>query len=333
MAMWLSLLTASALAGNGLVIRTEPILSTSITVALPPKHIDLADEVFAVFRDVEYTANEWRPGTPLAAVNAGAGGPPVRVPDDLRTLLHRGVELSELTGGAFDLTWGSLWGLWDFNTDNPVVPSVDERRRRVARIDYRRIEIDDEDGAVRLPEGMVIGLGELAKGQALDRAAALLDDRGVNRFSLTAGGQILVRGLNDERPWRVGIRDPRGEPGDYFAIVEVTDTSVSTSGDYERFFVVDGVRYHHILNPRTGSPTRGLRSATVICADATAADGLSTAVMVLGRERGLALIESLDYAEAVLVDKGGEVHRTTGASVTPVHEPVIAGQWAGPLKE
>jgi thiamine biosynthesis lipoprotein len=118
--------------------------------------------------------------------------------------------------------------------------------------------------------------------------------------------------MKNGRPWNVGIRDPRGTPDDYFATLAVTDVSVSTSGDYESFFISEGVRYHHILDPRTGMPSRGLRSATVICPDATLADGLSTAIMVMGAERGIALADSLPEVEAVVVDTAGELRVTAG---------------------
>lgn len=316
------LLATLALAAP-LEVRTEAIMSTRITVAVPPEHIGEADAVFAVFRQVESTANEWRPGSPLSDVNAAAGGAPVGVPAELIGLLKRGIALGDLTGGAFDITWGALWGLWDFSGESTGVPPMEERRRRAARVDYRRVSIDEEAGAVGLDAGMVIGLGGLAKGHALDRAAALLDARGVGTYSLSAGGQVLVRGLRDGRAWRVGIRDPRGQESDYFGVVEVVDRSVSTSGDYERFFIVDGVRYHHILDPRTGSPpARGLRSATVIAADATTADALSTALMVMGGDRGLALVESLPEVEAVVVDARGEVSLSSGARVAFVRDQI-----------
>ena len=151
---------------------------------------------------------------------------------------------------------------------------------------------------------MKIGLGGIAKGYALDRAAELLRAHGVRDFLILGGGQVMAGGHKDGKPWRVGIRDPRGEPEDYFATLDVTDASTSTSGDYERYFVLDGVRYHHILDPRTGMPSKGLRSVTTVSPDATLADALSTAIMVLGAERGLALAESLGVG-AVLVDNAG----------------------------
>jgi len=297
-------------------------MTTRIDVRLPAEQVAEAATVFAVFQHVEETANEWKEGSPLAAVNLAAGGAPVAVPPDLMALLQRGVQEGQETEGAFDITWGALWGAWDFRADAPRVPTDAELAPRLAHIDYRKLVLDPAAGTAFLPDaGMVLGLGGIAKGWALDRAADTLHQDGVSDFILSAGGQVLLSGTKDGQPWRVGIRDPRGAADDFFASVAASDLSVSTSGDYERYFVLDGVRYHHILDPRTGRPARGLRSATVLCAQATRADALSTALMVLGPERGLALAERLPGVEAVLVDDQGKVLQTRGVQLDRAHDP------------
>jgi thiamine biosynthesis lipoprotein len=178
------------------------------------------------------------------------------------------------------------------------------------------VQLDDSRGEVFLPRrGMLLGLGGIAKGHALDQAAARLRAAGIDRFLLSAGGQVLAGGRLEgaaERAWRIGIRDPRAGPLDYFARVDIADTCVSTSGDYERFFVSGGVRYHHILDPRTGRPSRGVRSATVVTADATLADALSTALAIMPVRQGLKLVESLPGVEALIVDDRGRVHMSGG---------------------
>ncbi|MCK6528426.1 FAD:protein FMN transferase [Myxococcota bacterium] len=294
---------------------SEERMSTRIDATLPqgPGAREAAAVVFDAFSQVEETANEWRESSPLAAVNRGAGGPPVPVPQDLFDLLRRGVEMGELTGGAFEVTWAALWGLWTFSGPDPKPPPEEAIRARLPLIDFRAVELDPAKRTARLPrEGMKIGLGGIAKGLALDRAAAALRARGIGSFSLSSGGQVTVAGLRGDRPWRVGIRDPRGSRDDAFALVEVSDASVSTTGDYERYFVREGVRYHHVLDPRTGWPARGVRSATVIAADGTLADALSTGLFVLGPSRGIALVESLPGVEAVMVDDAARVHASSG---------------------
>jgi thiamine biosynthesis lipoprotein len=207
--------------------------------------------------------------------------------------------------------------LWDFRAPEPAVPPAAEIDRRARLVGYRRVELDEAAGTVRLPEpGMMIGLGGIAKGYALAEAAEVLRGRGLEDFLLVSGGQVYAAGrrsgVGEDRPWRVGVRDPRGGPEDFFALLELADASASTSGDYERYFVADGVRYHHILDPRTGRPARGLRSATVVSADAVLADALSTGIFVMGPEAGLALAARLPGVEAVLVDGDGGVLVTSG---------------------
>ncbi|MHC4217856.1 MAG: FAD:protein FMN transferase [Planctomycetota bacterium] len=299
---------------NRYVAYTRDIMAAPISVLAPePVAREAADIVFGIFQDLDERMSEWKDTSPLSAVNAAAGGQPVEVPDDLRALIRRGIGIGGLTGGAFDITWGALWDLWDFQAAEPWVPGQSEIESRVALVDFRQVVIDDEAGTVHLPhEGMLIGLGGIAKGHALDESAKALRDRGIDSFLISAAGQMILGGMRGDRPWRVGIRNPRGGLADYFARLELTDTSIASSGDYERYFMLDGVRYHHILDPATGRPARGLRGTTVICTDATLADALSTALMVMPLDVGLDLAESLDDVEAVVVDAEGEVHTTSG---------------------
>ena len=290
------------------------LMSTRIQVVLPDDAAAEPDAaaVFGLFREVERDANEWREGSPLARVNAAAGGEAVAVPARTWALIQRAVALGAETEGAFDLTWAALWGLWDFNV--PALPDPAAVQARLPLIDYRRVEL--VDGTVRLPvAGMRIGLGGIAKGWALDLANQLLRARGRTDFLLSAGGQVYAAGHRDGEasPWRVGVRDPRGGPEDLVAVLAVADASVSTSGDYERYFMLDGIRYHHILDPHTGMPARGLRAATVVSPDATQADALSTSLMVLGAERGLALARKLGV-EALTIDAEGVIRQTAGLS-------------------
>jgi thiamine biosynthesis lipoprotein len=312
---------------------TAEVMATTVRAVLPDTPGAEADAaaVFAVFTGVDRGMSEWREGSPLARVNRAAGGAPVPVPADLLALLRRSVEIAATTGGAFDPTWAALWGVWDFRAAAPALPAAAEVARRAALVDYRRLEIDPAAGTVRLPEpGMQLGLGGIAKGWALDRAAAVLRERRVGSFLIQSGGQVLAGGRRETaagaRPWRVGIRDPRGGPDDYFAWLDLADASASTSGDYESFFVLDGVRYHHVLDPRTGWPARGVTGVTVVSPDATLADALSTALMVLGPEHGLALAERLPEVEAVVVGEAGELGVTRGLAgeLELVHPPAAA---------
>lgn len=272
-----------------------------------------AGECLALFRRLDQLMSEWKEGSPLSAVNRAAGVAPVAVPEELFELLDLSVRLGRETGGAFDVSWAALWGLWDFRTATPRVPAAAEIEARRQLIDYRRLVLDRAAGTVFLPErGMQLGLGGIGKGYALERAAELLRARGFEDFMLVGGGQVVTRGRRGGRPWRVGLRDPRGAADEVFARVELEDASLSTSADNESFFVVDGRRYHHILDPRTGWPAAsGLTSATVLHRDATLADALSTALLVLGREKGFEAVLRLG-GEAAVVDERGAVATTPG---------------------
>lgn len=293
---------------------TEQIMAAPITLVAPRERAPEAQAiVFGAFREVDRDMSEWKDTSPLSGVNRAAGREPAPVPDDLRALLRRAVEIGDMTEGAFDVTWAALWGVWDFKSPTPTLPDAEEIERRVRLVDYERVQIDDAEGTVYLPEeGIVLGLGGIAKGYALDLAAERLRDAGVSDFLISAAGQVMVGGQRGDRPWRIGVRDPRGAPDDYFAFIEITDTSLSTSGDYERFFFIDGVRYHHILDPRTGWPARGARGVTVICPDATLADALSTAMLILDPHEAIDLANGLDDVEVILVTENGQLLTSDG---------------------
>ena len=309
-----ALLAVTATRGGAFRTFQGEAMATLWQVELPagPGAEAAAEACFALYRELDGELSEWREGSPLTAVNRAAGERPVAVPGDLYALLERALDLGRETEGAFDVSWAALWGLWDFRAATPEVPAVEAVAARRAHVDYRRVALDPRARTAFLPErGMVLGLGGIAKGYALDRAAALLEARGFHDFLLIGGGQVVARGEKGRRPWRIGVRDPRGGPDEFFARVALDDASLSTSADNESYFEVDGVRYHHILDPRTGYPARGLRSATVLHRDATLADALSTAVLVLGRERGLEVAQRLG-AEALVVGPRGEVESTPG---------------------
>lgn len=281
--------------GRGWVTLSCEHMATTISATVPADgEADRAGRIISdTFAEIDAMMSEWKPGSPLTAVNDHAGEKPVAVPPELLSLIEESLEIGEATGGAFDITWAALWGVWDFKAAEPAVPDaavIDERR---GLVDYRRVEIDREAGTVSLPEpGMKIGLGAIAKGYAIDVAAERMRDAGFEDFMLIAGGQVYAAGERDGRAWRVGIRDPRGGPNAMMGWVDLRDQCVSTSGDYERFFEIDGVRYHHILDPRTGRPSVGARSVTVVSERATLADALSTAGMILGPQRGLSFAEA-----------------------------------------
>lgn len=320
----------SAPSGNGaLYSETRPSMSTLVTVAVAapagPEVIAAVDEAFSVFARVDEAMNEWRPGSPLSSLNAAAGsGRPVPLPGDLCQVLRAGRDGAERTGGLFDPTWAALRRVWRFGDGEPPwVPSDDEVSAACRLVSWRDLEIEPletprSDAPCRarlLREGMQVGLGGLAKGWAVDRAVRTLQRRGFSDFTVQAGGDLYVAGTRDGLPWRVGIRDPRGAAGEPFAWIGLSDAAFSTSGDSERFFVVDGKRHHHVLDLRTCRPATASRQATVLAPSSLEAEILGKAVFVLGGDAGLALAERLG-ASAVIVTSGNGV----------VFSPVLSGR-------
>lgn len=312
-------LVAPVAAGG--VLAERDVMHTTVTVVLADPHPDAGveaalDDAFQVFEDIDETMNEWRPESPLARINAAAGGPATLAPAPLCEVLRLALDGSRRTQGLFDPTWAALRDLWRFgDADEPRVPSAEEVRERCRLVAARDVELTarpDGGCTVRLPRaGMKLGLGGLVKGWGVDRAAARLRARGFTNFFIQAGGDLYFGGKNGGRPWRAGIRDPRGPLEKIFARVELSDRAFSTSGDYEHFFEVDGVRYHHILDLRTCTPARASRSVTVLAKSATDAEFLSKSAFVLGKDAGLALVQKWG-AQAVIVDQQNRVHVSKG---------------------
>ena len=272
------------------------------------------EEVFAEFARLEKLMSTWIADSDVSRINRDAGVRPVAVSAEVREVLGIARQMSEWTNGKFDVTFGALAGLWKFDHDQDnAIPDLREVRRRLPLIDYRAIQIDDAAGTVFLArKGMSIHLGGIGKGYAVDRGANILRNRGVQAFVVQSGGDIYVEGLKGGKPWRLAIQDPRGPANRAFAQLDLTDGTFSTSGDYERAFVKNGRRYHHILDPHTGEPARGSRSVTIVTNRAVLADGLSTGVFILGPKLGMDLIERLPDVEGVIVSDQNEVLISSG---------------------
>lgn len=272
------------------------------------------EAVFAEFERLEALMSTWRPGSDVLRINAAAGVQPVPVDADVRDVLRQARQISEWTEGTFDVTFGALTDVWKFDHDqDDSIPAEAAIRARLPLIDYRRIEIDDRAGTVFLTRaGMKIHLGGIGKGYAVEHALKILRTAGLRDFMVQAGGDLYVGGHKDGRPWRLGINDPRGLQGHSFATLDLTDSTFSTSGDYARFFMKDGVRYHHILDPRTGQPARLCRSVTIAAESPVLADAIAKGVFILGPEKGMALVEKIPKLEAVIVTAKNEVLVSSG---------------------
>ena len=271
------------------------------------------NQVFTEFDRLEALLSIWRDGSDVQRLNAAAGLHPVPVSADTRAVLGAARQVSEWTGGKFDITFGALAEVWKFDHDqDDRVPADDEIRARLPRVDYTAVQVDDRTGTAFITRaGVRIHLGGIGKGYAVDRGAAILRAAGVHDFLIQAGGDLYASGRRGDRAWRAAIADPRAS-GTSFAAMDLGEGTFSTSGDYERYFIRDGRRYHHILDPDVGQPARGCRSVTIVAASALIADGLSTGVFILGPEAGMALIEKLDGVEGVIVSDRNEVLISSG---------------------
>ena len=309
--------TSAKGAVSGLLSRTRPLMSTvfRIQVDAPPPNTDaLVRRAFEEIERLEDALSEWREGTDIARINAAAGKRSVKVGEDTLRVVDAGLDVSKWSRGAFDLSWAALWGYYDFRPDSVKIPSPAEIEPRLALIDYRRIKVSKRHHTVFLRKrGMAIGTGGIAKGYALDQAGAILRGGGVENYMIFGGGQVQVHGERDGRPWRVGIQHPR-DPETYFASLESTGASFSTSGDYEHaVFDGTGRRWHHLIDPKTGRPATKSLSATVMTAEGIYADALSTAAFVLGPDKALKMFRRIAYpAHAVIVGADCEVYMTPG---------------------
>ena len=294
--------------------RDAPIMGTRVAVELWSEDAALAsramDAVIAEMRRTDELMSTYKPGSQLSQVNAHAHQRPVMVDADIITVVERGLEMSRLSGGAFDITYASVGYLYDYRAQQR--PTDAEIAAALPGVDYRQVVVDREAHSIRfLKEGVRIDLGGIAKGYAVDRAIERLRELGIEHAMVNAGGDTRLLGDRRGKPWIVGIRDPRAE-GRMVTRLPLADEALSTSGDYERYFEEDGVRYHHILVPGTGRSARAVRSATVLGPDATLTDALSTTVFVLGVERGMEIVSRLPGVEAVVVDAEGRIFYSNG---------------------
>ena len=268
-------------------------------------------EVLAVFHQVDEQMSRYREESEVSRLNLNAPDGPVEVSDGLFEVIEKAREVSLLSQGAFDITFGSVGYLYDFRAGKK--PTDEELRSGLPRVNFRDVILDEDDQTVEYRQaGILVDLGGIAKGYAVDLGIERLVSYGIRHARLSAGGDMRLLGDKRGRPWYVGIRDPRSE-GRNAVVLPLEDVAVSTSGDYERFFVDEaGERVHHILSPETGKSVQGVQSVTIIGEDALTTDGLSTAVFVLGPKKGLEMIERLKGIDVVVIDDQRMMHVSEG---------------------
>ncbi len=296
------------------VSREEAIMGTRIAVELwaadRAQGDALISRVMDEMRRVDELMSTYKPTSQVSVVNAEASRRPVVVEDDLFGLLQTALEFSRITEGAFDITYASVGYLYDYRRH--IKPSDEAIAKALPAVSYKHVLLDPKTHSVRFTQpGVRIDLGGIAKGWAVDRGIEILRQAGIERAFVTAGGDTRIIGDRFGKPWIVGIRDPR-EADKVIARIPLVDAALSTSGDYERFFEADGVRYHHILSPATGKPASAVRSVTVIGPTATRTDGLSKTIFVLGIKEGMRVLDSLGDVDVIAIDKDEKIYYSKG---------------------
>jgi thiamine biosynthesis lipoprotein len=294
--------------------REEAIMGTRIYVELwadaAPAGESAVAAVIQSMHDVDEMMSTYKPASQLSRVNDRAAQEPVKVDRELFEVIRNALEFSRLTHGAFDVTYASVGYLYDFRAHQR--PTEAQIEKALPGINWRNVRLDPVALTVKFDHaGMRIDLGGIAKGYAVDRAIGLLQARGIAHAVVTAGGDSRIIGDRFGRPWIVGIRHP-DDPKRVITRIPLVDTAMSTSGDYERYFDENGVRYHHIIDPKTGHSASKVRSATILAPTAMQTDGLSKTAFVLGAEEALKIIEAIPGVDAIFVTPQGKVLYTKG---------------------
>jgi thiamine biosynthesis lipoprotein len=306
--------TGVAPAHDGWHHREEAIMGTAVRVELWCPDQALAEQamsdVMADMHRIDQAMSPHKQTSELSLINRDAAAMPVRISGEMFDLLARAVEFSKLSGGAFDITFASAGHLYDYR--EKINPTDDALAAACAAIGYQNMLLDPQARTVRFARaGMRIDLGGFAKGHAVDRGACILRRHGIHNAIVTAGGDSHIVGDRRGRPWTIGIRDPR-RPSEIVAMLPLEDVAMSTSGDYERYFEKNGVRFHHVIDPRTGKSPSSVHSVTILAEDGLTTEALSKSMFVMGLEKGMRLIESQQGVDAVVVDSNGVLHYSAG---------------------
>ena len=289
--------------------RTQFIMGTlvEITVSHPDPDVIQAvtTQAFDEMKRIEQLMSTYLPDSEISRINHAAGKEAIPVSPEVEEVIREGLYWSEQSSGAFDITIEPLVYLWNFDGEKEIIPRESTLRKTASLVNFKDIELKDH--TVRLKRhGMAINVGGLAKGYAVDRAISVLRGK-VKNGIVNAGGDLFAFGQkNKQTPWNIGLQHPR-KPQELLAAFAVQNQAIATSGDYQRYFIKDGVRYHHIFDPQTGKPARLMVSTTIITTEVMDADALATAVFVMGPEKGIEWINSMDNVEAMLVLNDGSI--------------------------
>jgi len=305
---------------NNKISESEFLLDTHVTITLyGTADENLFPEIFEEIQRLENILSVHVEGSDLDLLKKNAGIKPVKVSEDTIKLMEKSIKYSELTNGLFDITSGPLIDLWGIGTESAKIPSKDEIKVAIGLIDYNKIKINKNERTIFLEdEGMIANLGAIAKGYIADKVEEKLYELGVKSAIINLGGNVQLIGTKpDGTLFRIGIQDPDESRGGNIGVYTGKDVTIVSSGDYERFFIEDGVKYHHILNPKTGFPVdTEIKSVSIITDKSFEADALSTSVLLSGWDKGIAMIENSKDIEAIFINKDHQVYVTEGLKET-----------------
>ena len=308
----LLLLSVSSLSAQVIHKRVLSLLGSPFEITLVGKDtIEVNENIdigVAEVRRIENLISDWIPTTPISEINRNAGIKPIKVSDELYNLVDRAIKISMITDGAFDISYASLDKIWKFDGSMKEMPTEAAIKESVSKVGYKNIILDKKNSTIflKLP-GMKLGLGGIGQGYIADRVAVLLKSKGVTSGIINVSGDISTWGKQPNgQQWKVGIKNPMNK-NKIFAMFPLEDSAVETSGSYEKYVVFNGIRYSHIIDTRTGYPAQGLVSVSVFAKTTEVADALATGVFVLGKEKGMALVNRLPGIGCIMVDDTGKV--------------------------
>jgi len=285
------------------------VMGTKAKVELESDSPQLAQElmlkVVEEMNRIDRLMSPFKPSSELSKINDLAASQEVKISKEMFQLLQRSIEYSEFTGGAFDITFPSVGFNYDYR--NKIKPTDRQRKELIHNIDYKSIQLNSNHTSIKFNSKQTkIDLGGIAKGHAVDRCIEILVSKGIKNAFVNAGGDSRVIGKKKDRMWYIGVRHPRDE-NKLIVNLPLENVAISTSGDYERFFIQDNVRYHHILDPATGDSARKSQSVTIIASNGVDADALSTSIFILGSKEGLKMINQMPDVSAIIIDKDGRM--------------------------
>lgn len=265
---------------------------------------------------IEKLISSWDKNSETAKINSNSGIKPIKVSKELFDLIDRAQRISKITSGAFDITFAAIDRIWNFDGGVSQMPSFEVIQNSISKIGHSKLKLNKKESTVFLPEkGMKIGFGGIGKGYAADQAKELLINKGVKGGIINASGDMNTWGKQpDGLPWTIGIVNPMNKEK-VFSWFSLKHDAVVTSGNYEKFTLIDGERFSHIIDPRTGIPSKGIISSTIFADKAELADALATATFVMGAESGMFLIDQLPNIEAILIDDKGVIYKSKNIEI------------------